>query len=451
MNLHTLYIILQQTLIITTLVIGMMMVIEFINVRTGGLWSKRLQKSPWIQILFAIIMGVIPGCLGTYTVVSLYVHRVVNFPALMAALISTTGDEAFFMFSLFPEKALLINLILIILAIIVAIILQFCLKNKFIGLHNKEMSFPIHEHEECSHSHHHHHSVKKNIKNISFVRALLITMSLGVLILVLSGVIDGSHHLNLLMGGASEESVMHSMERQQVYKTTSLQACGEEHHHCDYSHQVSESPSHQDCGEEHHHCDYSHQVTESSSHQDCGEEHHHCDYSHQVTETLSHQDCGEEHHHSHGGEADWIRIILIILFVAILIIVIVAEEHFLEEHLWQHVIKVHLPKIFFWTFTVILCLTILNNYVNIHDIIDSKPFVVLLIAILVGLIPQSGPHLIFLILFANGDLPLGIFLANCIVQDGHGALPLLAESRKAFFVSKAIKVVVAIFAGIIFS
>jgi hypothetical protein len=132
-----------------------------------------------------------------------------------------------------------------------------------------------------------------------------------------------------------------------------------------------------------------------------------------------------------------------------LIIVIVAEEHFLEEHLWQHVIKVHLPKIFFWTFGVILCLTILNNYVNIHDIIDSKPFIVLLIAILIGLIPQSGPHLIFLILFANGDLPLGIFLANCIVQDGHGALPLLAESRKAFLISKAIKVGLAIFAGII--
>lgn len=427
MNLHTLYIILQQTLIITTLVIGMMMVIEFINVRTGGLWSKRLQKSPWIQILFAIIMGVIPGCLGTYTVVSLYVHRVVNFPALMAALITTTGDEAFFMFSLFPEKALLINLILIVTAIIIATILQFTLKNKFIGLKDKEMSFPIHENESCSHSHHHHHSIKKNIKNISFVRALLITLCLGVLTLVLSGVIDGSHHLNLLMGGASEESVMHSME----------------------SLQVAESQSHQDCGEEHHQCSHSHQVAESPSHQGCEEEHLHCNHSHQVTESPSHQGCEEGHHHDHGGEADWIRIILIILFVAILIIVIVAEEHFLEEHLWQHVIKVHLPKIFFWTFGVILCLTILNNYVNIHDIIDSRPFIVLLIAILIGLIPQSGPHLIFLILFANGDLPLGIFLANCIVQDGHGALPLLAESRKAFLISKAVKVGLAILVGIV--
>ena len=409
MTLNTFYIILQQTLIITTLVLGMMMVIEFINVRTGGLWSNKLQSKPWLQILFAIIMGIIPGCLGTYTVVSLYVHRVLNFPALMAALISTTGDEAFFMFSLFPEKALLINLILIVLSIIVAVILQLTMKNKFVGLH-KEMSFPIHENESCNHAHHHKHSVKSNIKNISFVRALLITMSLGVLIMVLSGVIDGSHHLNLLMGGQTEESVIHSLE----------------------SHQVAESPSHQvDC---HNH---SHQVSESPSHQvDCHSQCHSHSHSH-------------SHDHSHGGEADWIRIILIVLFVTILIIVVVAEEHFLEEHLWQHVIKVHLPKIFLWTFGVILCLTIINNFVNIHEIIDSKPFIVLIVAILVGLIPQSGPHLIFLILFANGDLPLGIFLANCIVQDGHGALPLLAESRKAFFVSKGIKVVIAILVGVI--
>lgn len=395
MTLNTFYIILQQTLIITTLVLGMMMVIEFINVRTGGLWSKKLQTKPWIQILFAIVMGFIPGCLGTYTVVSLYIHRVVNFPALMAALITTTGDEAFFMFSLFPEKALLINLILIGIAIVVATLLQVTMKNKFVGLRDKEMSFPIHENESCSHTHHHkHHDIKSNIKNISFVRALLITLSVGVLVLVLSGVIDGSHHLNLLMGGQTEESVIHSMESHQIEDSTCL-------------------------------------------HIDCHNHNHSHNHNH-----------NHNHSHDHGGEADWIRFILIILFTAILIIVVVAEEHFLEEHMWEHVIKVHLPKIFLWTFGVILCLTIINNYINIHDIIDTKPFIVLLIAILIGIIPQSGPHLIFLILFANGDLPLGIFLANCIVQDGHGALPLLAESRKAFIISKGIKIIIALLIGV---
>ena len=446
MTLNTFYIILQQTLIITTLVLGMMMVIEFINVRTGGLWSNKLQSKPWLQILFAIIMGIIPGCLGTYTVVSLYVHRVLNFPALMAALISTTGDEAFFMFSLFPEKALLINLILIVLSIIVAVILQLTMKNKFIGLH-KEMSFPIHENESCSHTHHHEHSVKSNIKNISFVRALLITMSLGVLIMVLSGVIDGSHHLNLLMGGQTEESVIHSLEGQQDNETMSQQdnETTRQQDNKTTSQQVNKSTSQQ--VDYHSQChSQSHSQSHNHNHSQC----HSHSHSHSQTPIANSQQLtANSHNHSHGGEADWIRIILIVLFVTILIIVVVAEEHFLEEHLWQHVIKVHLPKIFLWTFGVILCLTIINNFVNIHEIIDSKPFIVLLVAILIGLIPQSGPHLIFLILFANGDLPLGIFLANCIVQDGHGALPLLAESRKAFFVSKGIKVVIAVLVGVI--
>ena len=78
--LEHLYSILQQTLTITAFVIGMMMIIEFINVKTDGLWSKKLQASPWMQILIGALMGVIPGCLGTYTIVSLYIHRVVNFP-----------------------------------------------------------------------------------------------------------------------------------------------------------------------------------------------------------------------------------------------------------------------------------------------------------------------------------------------------------------------------------
>lgn len=398
MTQSTLYIILQQTLIIATFVIGMMMVIEFINVRTGGLWSKKLQRSSTAQIAFSVIMGIIPGCLGTYTVVSLYVHRVLNFPALIAALIATTGDEAFFMFSLFPEKALTINLIIIVISLAIASLLQLCMKNKFIGL-NKEMSFPIHENETCSHTHNHKkHNIKSNIKNISFVRALLITFCLGVLVLVLSGIVDGSHQLNLLMGGQTEENVMHSIEANNA-------KCIEEHTCSEHNHEMHV---------------------------------HHENHNHEAS-----------HHHDHGGEADWIRLILIVMFVAILIIVIVAEEHFLEEHLWEHVIKVHLPKIFLWTFGVILCLTILNNFVNIQDLIDSKPFVVLLLAILIGIIPQSGPHLLFVLLFAQGSLPFGIFLANCIVQDGHGALPLLAESRKAFFVSKGIKIVIALLVGTI--
>ena len=389
MTLHTLYLILQQTLTITAFVIGMMMIIEFINVKTDGLWSKKLQASPWVQILIGALMGVIPGCLGTYTIVSLYIHRVVNFPALMAALIATAGDEAFFMFSLFPGDALKITVILFVAAIVIGGILQLTMKNKFIGL--SETSFPLHDEPECHH-HHHEHTIKKNFKNITFVRALLIAMCIMVLGLILSGVINGEHQLNILMGGQSEEAVIGSFE----------------------------VDSHHEAVDYHNH-----------EHFECDEHNHH-----------------EGHHHDHEGEADWIRYTLLAMFSIILVIVIVAKEHFLEEHIWEHVIKVHLPKVFLWTLGVMIALTVINYFVDIQGIVSKNPYIVLLVAILIGIIPQSGPHLIFVLLFANGTLPLSILLASSIVQDGHGALPLLAESRRAFVLSKGIKIVLGLAVGI---
>lgn len=353
MSLHNLYLIIQQTLTITAFVIGMMIIIEFINVKTNGLWSKRLQASPWIQILLGAFMGVIPGCLGTYTIVSLYVHRVVNFPALIAALIATAGDEAFFMFSMFPGNALKLMAILFGISIVTGGILQITMKNKFIGL--KEKSFPLHDDEPECHHHKHEHTGRKNLKNITFVRALLIAMCILVLGLILGGVISEGH----------------------------------EHIH----------------------------------------EHVH------------------EHGHEHGDE-EWIRYSLIAMFSVILIIVVVAKEHFLQEHIWEHVIKVHLPKIFFWSLGIIAVITITDNFIDIQEVITKNKYLVLLAAILIGIIPQSGPHLIFVLLFANGTIPFSILLANSIVQDGHGALPLLAESRKAFFLSKGIKIALGFAVGI---
>ena len=63
---------------------------------------------------------------------------------------------------------------------------------------------------------------------------------------------------------------------------------------------------------------------------------------------------------------------------------------------------------------------------------------------------RSGPHLLFVTMFSQGLLPFSILLANSIVQDGHGMLPLLAESRKDFIKVKAINMLVAFIAGSFF-
>ena len=73
----------------------------------------------------------------------------------------------------------------------------------------------------------------------------------------------------------------------------------------------------------------------------------------------------------------------------------------------------------------------------------------LVFAVLVGIIPESGPHLVFVTLFAAGTLPFGILLASSIVQDGHGMLPMLAVSRRGFILVKLINILVGLIVGLI--
>jgi len=90
---------------------------------------------------------------------------------------------------------------------------------------------------------------------------------------------------------------------------------------------------------------------------------------------------------------------------------------------------------------------VLTRYLYLEGLIRENLWVVLLIACLVGVIPESGPHLVFLTLYVNGALPLSILLASSIVQDGHGMLPMLAHSRKVFAQVKMINLIVGLAAG----
>ncbi len=75
-------------------------------------------------------------------------------------------------------------------------------------------------------------------------------------------------------------------------------------------------------------------------------------------------------------------------------------------------------------------------------------YFVLIIAVLIGIIPESGPHLIFVTLFASGTIPFGILLASSIALDGHGALPLLAVSNRGFITLKVINIIVGFGIGL---
>ena len=166
--------------------------------------------------------------------------------------------------------------------------------------------------------------------------------------------------------------------------------------------------------------------------------------------------CEHGHHHheeaisSHGIDLlseDWMNVLFAGLSIIVLIVLLFASDHFVEGHLWDHIVKKHLPTIFAWTFGVLLVLGFALQYVEIDHWISDNTALMILLATLIGIIPESGPHMIFVTLFATGVVPFPVLLASSISQDGHASIPLLAESRKSFAWAKLINCGIALAAG----
>lgn len=335
---------------ITSLVLVMMLLIEYVNVVSKGNLGRNLSQSRMKQLLFATLLGMIPGCVGGFAVVSMFTHNILNFGALVAAMIASTGDESFVMFSMFPQKALFLNGIIFIVAIGVGFIVNLLIKSVKVPYPGKS-HMEIHSHE-IQRQRHSWNKVMENLSNLSFQRAILV---LG-LLLFLFGIITGQF----------------------------------EHG--------------------------SHEIVAPASHE--------------------HSDWGLE------------NILFIALSLTALYILVLVDEHFLEDHLWKHIIRKHFTRIFLWTFGALLGIALLMHYVDFTPWLAKNKLIVLVIALLIGIIPESGPNLIFVSLFYSGTLPFSILFANSIVQDGHSTLPLLAESKKSFFLVKGINFMVGLAIGL---
>lgn len=154
---------------------------------------------------------------------------------------------------------------------------------------------------------------------------------------------------------------------------------------------------------------------------------------------------GEQHEEAWS----WVRITLLVLGLVALIIVATVPDHFLDEHLWHHLVKVHGWRVLLWTLGALTITHILTHGVDITQMVSDHKLPILLTACLVGILPSSGPHLIFTTLYAEQAIPLSVLVANCIIQDGHGLIPTLAHSRRAFFGIKAFKFAVGLTVGLI--
>lgn len=351
--------ILKNTILITGLVMIMMLMIEYINVATKGHKFQSLQKSPFLQIVVSALLGLIPGCIGGFVSVSLFTHGVMGFGALVSAMITSMGDDAFIMLAMVPQTAILVMIILLVLAIVVGLIVNLFVKKN-----------PLPKHIDHKLEVHHHHgefekvlgNFKENMRNLTPQRIILVV---GILIFIIS-----------LASGVLE------------------------HDHAHHNHAHGEA----------------------------------CMHSHSVGFMFSER---------------WLNLLFVGIGFITLIIICLAKNHFLTEHLWGHIIKHHFFKIFFWTLGTLLFIYGVMQFINIEEWMHNNKFILLIIALLVGLIPQSGPHMIFITMFAAGHIPFSILLANTIVQDGHAGLPLLAETKLGFISMKAIKLIIGFTIGVI--
>jgi len=144
---------------------------------------------------------------------------------------------------------------------------------------------------------------------------------------------------------------------------------------------------------------------------------------------------------------EWMYWLFGALSLIVLGVLLWGSDHFVEEHLWHHIVAKHLPAVFLWSFGVLFCLALALHFLDISAWITDNTALMIVLAALVGIIPESGPHLIFVTLYSAGIVPLPVLLASCISQDGHASLPLLAESKVSFLSAKAINCAVALLVG----
>ena len=427
--LHTIIDALRNSILITGLVIVMMMMIESLNIESKGLFFKGLKKTRVGQVIFGALLGSIPGCMGGFATVSLYTHRMFSFGALIAMMIASSGDEAFIMLAMIPEQALVIFAVLFVVAVVTGIIVDYC-NDK---LHKKHCHKDDHSEcgseSDCDHGYTV-HCHEEHVESMSYSACKTAS--------------DTKRHE---VESEAETGIMHSESRHYGWKRIVMfiglavfiaaLATGQlGHDHGAHTHT-------DDCAtvctlhsvHSSHHSE--HNCTDDSPHHD---EHSCCTHSANHTSVQTHASINLL-------DEQWMNVLFAGLSVLVLLVLLFASDHFIEEHLWNHIIRKHLLTIFCWTFGVLLLVGIGLQYIKLDEWISSNTALMIVLATLIGIIPESGPHMIFVTLYATGIVPLPVLLASSISQDGHSSLPLIAESRRSFLWAKLINCAVALIVG----
>ncbi|GAB1474178.1 hypothetical protein MASR2M69_16190 [Bacteroidota bacterium] len=384
---------LKNSVLITGLVMIMMLLIEYINIHSHGKSFRKLKSSPVRQVVLAALLGLVPGCVGGFAVVSLFTHKLLSFGSLIAMMIASSGDEAFILMALIPKTAVILFVTLFVIGIVAGIVVD-----KF---HKREEApfdaehYELHENccgnEKESGDKVFGGTLKGNLKKISRERLLIMGGIAIFIVAVVMGLLEHDHAAHSAVESGHDHAVVAESESDHIHSKECI---------------------------------------------------------HDEKTIVM-----EEDNHNHANfdifSERWINLIFAGISLLTLILTAKANEHFIKEHLWNHVVRKHLKSIFLWTFGALLVIHFGMQFLHIEDWIADNMILMILIAVAVGLIPESGPHMVFITLFAGGLIPFSVLLASSIVQDGHTALPLLAESKRSFFKAKAINLIIGLTIGLL--
>ena len=121
--------------------------------------------------------------------------------------------------------------------------------------------------------------------------------------------------------------------------------------------------------------------------------------------------------------------------------------HYLKEHVWRHIICGHLFKTLIWTLGALFIIEISTHYFDIQGFTSDYKLILFFAGGFMGLIPESGPHLLFVSLYAQGLIPFSILLTSSMVQDGHGMLPMFSYSFKDSMKIKGLNLLFGLIVG----
>lgn len=334
----------KHALMISFFVFVMMLLVDFIDIAAKGRISSMMQGGRWRQYALASLLGSSPGCLGAFMNVTLYVHGMISFGAIVGGMIATSGDEAFVMLAQFPGIAMLLFGLLFVFGILFAWIsdkvitilgivpCESCLES------NCEHCLSGQDNSEGVADIFRFNNLLKNLKALSFTRFLLFMLIGSFLVLLLSGIIGGTGW-------------------------------------------------------------------------------------------------------------NWKKVTFLCLSLCSLYIAMVSTEHYLHYHIWDHIIKRHLFRVFLWTFGALLFVHWGLSFWNIDLFIREHMMWVLLVGALIGMVPESGPHLVFVMMYAQGLVPFSVLFTTSFIQDGHGMLPLLSYSVKDSVLIKVFNLVFGVAIG----